>query len=116
MTDVVTITIPVAISAVSLFASVFFSNKSNRRADTKDIEERVAHNTKIDMKLDEINRNVIDVKYDLSALKKDVQAHSERLAKLEGSVKTAHERIDSITGQKRIFGGSERKENGEYKV
>ena len=116
MTDVVTITIPVAISAVSLFASVFFSNKSSHRADTKDIEDRVAHNTRVDMKLDEINRNVMDIKNDLSTLKKDVQSHSERLAILEGSVKTAHERIDSITGQKRIFGGSERKENGENKV
>lgn len=108
MTDVVTITIPVAISALSLIASLFFNYKSGRRTDTKDIEERVKHDTKVDMKLDEINRNVMDVKYDISSLKKDVQSHSERIAKLEGSVKTAHDRIDTITGQKRIFGNAEK--------
>ena len=42
------------ISIVSLAFSVFFGLKSSKHTDTKDIEERVKDNTRINMKLDAI--------------------------------------------------------------
>ena len=84
--------IPIALSSFT----VFYVIKNNKRSDTKDIEARVIENTKMNMKLDEIGRNVADIKYDISATKKDVQSLTERLAKVEASVKQAHYRIDRI--------------------
>mgnify|MGYP000046242219 CR=1 FL=1 len=84
--------IPIALSAFT----VFYVIKNNKRSDTKDIEARVIENTKMNMKLDEIGRNVADIKYDISATKKDVQSLTERLTKVEASVKQAHYRIDRI--------------------
>ena len=40
----------IVISVLSLAFSVFMGVKNNKRSDTKDIEERVKDNTKINMK------------------------------------------------------------------
>ena len=44
----------IIISVLSLGFSVFMGLKSNKRTDTKDIEDRVKENTRINMKLDAI--------------------------------------------------------------
>ena len=44
----------IIISVLSLSFSVFMGLKSDKRTDTKDIEERVKENTRINMKLDTI--------------------------------------------------------------
>ena len=45
-----TIEIALLISIVSVAFSIFFGIKNSRRADTKDIEERVKENTRINVK------------------------------------------------------------------
>lgn len=96
MTATAVSVIAVVISAVSLLAMLYFNSKSSKHTDVKDIERQVAERTEMNMKLDEINRNTTDIKYDVSAVKKDVQAHGDRIIKVEESVKSAHHRLDTI--------------------
>ena len=90
------IEVALIISCLSVAFSIYFGLKSSKRTDIKDIEEKVAENTKINMKLDEINRNTNDIKYDITSVKKDIQKHSEQLILLDASSKSAHHRIDGI--------------------
>lgn len=88
--------IGVCISAISVCVVIYFNSKNSKHTDVKDIERQVAERTEMNMKLDEINRNTTDIKYDVSAVKKDVQAHGDRIIKVEESVKSAHHRLDTI--------------------
>ena len=54
------------ISIVSLAFSVFFGLKSSKHTDTKDIEERVKDNTRINMKLDAIAGTTQEIKSEIS--------------------------------------------------
>lgn len=92
--------IGVCISAISVFAVIYFNSKNGRRTDVKDIERQVAERTETNMKLDEINRNTQEIRYDVSSVKKDVQRHGEKIVEIESSAKQAHHRIDGI--EKRI--------------
>lgn len=88
--------IAVFVSVVSVFSGIYFNSKNSKHTDEKEIRERIEEQTRINMKLDEINRNTTDIKYDVSAVKKDVQSHGDRLIKVEESVKSAHHRLDTI--------------------
>lgn len=88
--------IGVFISAVSVTTVIYFNSKNSKHTDEKEIRERIEEQTRVNLKLDEINRNTTDIKYDVSAVKKDVQAHGERLIKVEESVKSAHHRLDTL--------------------
>ena len=96
MTATVISIIGVCISAISVCAVIYFNSKNSKHTDEKEIRERIEEQTRVNLKLDEINRNTTDIKYDVSAVKKDVQAHGDRLIKVEESTKSAHHRIDSI--------------------
>lgn len=94
-----TIEITLLISAVSVAFAIYFGLKSNRRSDVKEIEERVANNTKVNMKLDNVLNVVNDIKYDISATKKEVQELDRRLVIVEQSTKSAHHRLDDYIGR-----------------
>ena len=91
--------IAILISIVSVVFSIFFGMKNNKRTDTKDIEERVKQNTKINMKLDNINSTTQDIKSQLSSVRSDIQKHNDKLIVLEQSCKQAHKRIDEIASR-----------------
>ena len=86
----------IIISVLSLGFSVFMGLKSNKRTDTKDIEERVKENTRINMKLDAISNNTIDIKNEVSEMRKEINSHDSRIVKVEESVKSFHHRLDGI--------------------
>lgn len=88
--------IGVCISGISVCAVIYFNSKNSKHTDEKEIRERIEEQTRVNLKLDEINRNTTDIKYDVSAVKKDVQSHGDRLIKVEESVKSAHHRLDGI--------------------
>lgn len=90
------LTLPAVISIVAVCVSIYFGFIGNRRSDTKSIEDRVARDTKTDMKLDEISRGVQDIKYEVGTVKKDIQKHNDRLVVVERSVEKAHSRIDTV--------------------
>ena len=90
------IEITVLISAVSVAFAVYFGLKNSRRADTKDIEERVKGDTRINMKLDVISSDTKEIRSELSSMRDDIKQHNDRLIKVEESCKSAHHRLDSV--------------------
>ena len=97
-----TVEVALIISIVSVVFSVFFGLKNNRRTDTKDIEERVKENTRINFKLDNIGQTTQEIKTEISSMREDIKSHNDRIIKLEESCKSAHHRIDM---SERINGG-----------
>ena len=90
------IEIALLISIISVAFSVFFGLKDSRKSDVKDIEDRVARDTKTDMKLDEISKDVKEVKETVRNIQNDVKDHEGRIVKLEASYKAEHKRLDEI--------------------
>lgn len=106
------ITTVALISFISLLFSVFVWTKSNKRTDTKDVEERVKENTRINMKLDTIGTNVSDIKAEVGSLNTTVHKQEEKLILVEASAKSAHHRIDSLEERLNLQGRTPR--GGEY--
>ena len=101
-----TIGIPTLVSIFALFATaisvvfaVYFGLKNTKRSDTSDIERKAAETATINVKLDQIGRDVKDIKDDITVTKKDVQSLTERVITLEQSTKSAHHRIDGLEGK-----------------
>lgn len=90
------VTLAVIISIISVAFSVYFGLKNSRRTDSKDFEENVKNNTRINMKLDEISRNVTDMRVEITSMREDMKSHNDRIIKVEESCKQAHHRIDGI--------------------
>ena len=92
----VEITLAVLVSIASLSFSIYMGLKNSKRTDSKDIEERVARETKLDMKLDEIGNDVKEVKETVRTIQGDVKNHEGRIVKLEASYARLHERVDNF--------------------
>lgn len=90
------IEISILISIISVSFAVFFGLKNSKKSDAKDIEDRVARDTKTDMKLDEISKDVKEVKETVRNIQNDVKDHEGRIVKLEASYKAEHKRLDEI--------------------
>ena len=88
------ISLAIVVSIISLCFSAYFGLRNNKRSDTKDLEERVKSDTRINMKLDNISVAVADVKKEVASMREDIASHNGRLIKLEASAKSAHRRID----------------------
>lgn len=84
------------ISIVSLAFSVFFGLKSSKHTDTKDIEERVKDNTRINMKLDAIAGTTQEIKSEITTMREEINKHNDKIIKLEQSLKSAHYRLDTL--------------------
>lgn len=91
-----TIELALLVSVVSVCFSVYFGLKNNKRSDTQELQTRIAENTRLNVKLDEIARNIVEIKEDIRLQKKEVQSLAERMARVEASTKQAHHRIDRI--------------------
>lgn len=99
--------IGVCISAISVGAVIYFNSKNSKHTDTKDneqhmkerieeIKERTKENAIITGKLDLINSSNQEIKEQITSLVKKVDAHGDRLTKVEESLATAWKRIDEI--------------------
>lgn len=91
-----TIEIPIAISIISALVALYSVIKSTKRADTSDVEKKAVESATINVKLDQIGADVRDIKYDITAVKKDVQGLTERMIIVEQSTKSAHKRLDNM--------------------
>ncbi len=91
--------ITILISVLALSFSIYMGVRNNRKEDDKDIADKVARDTIINCKLDEISSDVKDVKYDMSTTKNKVEDIDKRLVVVEQSVKSAHHRIDRLEGK-----------------
>ncbi len=92
----------IVVSVLSLIFTVLMGLKNNKRSDTKDVEERVKENTRINMKLDNINSTTQDIKSELMTVRTDLQKHNDKLIILEQSCKQAHKRIDELNNRLNI--------------
>jgi septal ring factor EnvC (AmiA/AmiB activator) len=102
------IELAILISVVSVVFSIFFGLKNNKRSDTKDIEERVRNDTKINVKLDNISQTTQDIKNEIASMRDDIKSHNDRIIKVEESVKQAHKRLDIM--ENRLDGKEEQHE------
>lgn len=91
-----TIEIPIAISIVAAIFSIYSVVKSIKRSDSSEVEKKAVESATINVKLDQIGSDVRDIKYDITAVKKDVQSLTERMIIVEQSTKSAHKRLDSM--------------------
>lgn len=91
-----TIEVALLISIVSVAFSIYFGIKNSKKSDEKEIAERIARDTRTDMKLDEISSNVRDVKETVKNIQNDIKDHEGRIVKLESSYKAEHKRLDEI--------------------
>lgn len=93
-----TIEVALLLSIISVAFSVFFGIKNSKKSDQKDIADRIARDTRTDMKLDEISSNVRDVKETVKNIQNDIKDHEGRIVKLESSYKAEHKRLDELFG------------------
>lgn len=91
-----TIELALLISIVSVCFSIGFGLKNNKRTDTKDIEERVKENTRINTKLDSICQDTKEIKVEIASMRDDIKSHNDRIIKVEESCKQAHHRLDTL--------------------
>lgn len=96
MTIELPIAITVSVSIISVVFAIYFGIKSSKRADTSDVEKKAVETATINVKLDQIGSDVRDIKYDITAVKKDVQGLTERMIIVEQSTKSAHKRLDGM--------------------
>lgn len=89
------ITFAVLVSIASLSFSVYMGLRGNRKTDEKEIAERIARETRVDMKLDEISKDIKEVKETVKNIQNDVKNHEGRIVKLEASLKALHKRLDT---------------------
>ena len=71
----------------------------NRNRD-KDVKQEAARQAVMETKLDAISSGVLTIQVDLKAHEKKWDDMDTRLVRVEESSKSAHKRIDSITGVK----------------
>lgn len=91
-----TIELATLISVISVACAVISAIRSNKRADTSQIERKAAETAVINTKLDQIGADVRDIKYDVTAVKRDIVDLTERMVVVEQSTKSAHHRLDNI--------------------
>lgn len=96
-------TIAVVVSIIALVFSVFFGAmtllftiKNSKRTDTKDLAETIKNSAETNVMLKMISDTTQEIKAEIINMRKEIQSHDSRLAKVEESVKFAHERISDI--------------------
>lgn len=91
--------ITIVISAISMSFAIYIGLRNNRKTDNKDIADKVARDTRIDVKLEEISSYVKEIRDDNSETKRQLIELNRQLALVEASAKSAHHRIDKIEGK-----------------
>lgn len=84
------------VGLVSTICALIYTVKNSKRVDAKDLAEKIKESATVNLKLDTITNTVTDIKYDISATKKDVANLSIKVAEIEQSAKSAHRRLDSV--------------------
>lgn len=96
MVQVILMWTPIVVSIAALFFSMYRGQKSDKQLDTKEFEERIKENTKINYKLDEISKNLGELKHDVTVFGNDERAIENRVAVAESSLKSLHKRVDTM--------------------
>ena len=88
--------VPIIVSVLAFCFSVYMGMRGNKKTDENEIAERIARETRTDMKLDEISKDIKEVKETVKNIQNDVKDHEGRIVKLEASYKQCHKRLDEV--------------------
>jgi peptidoglycan hydrolase CwlO-like protein len=88
--------LPIIVSASAFCFSVYMGLKGNRKTDENEIAQRIARDTRTEMKLDEMSKDIKEIKETVKNIQNDVKDHEGRIVKLEASLKAVHKRLDEI--------------------
>lgn len=94
-----TIEIALLISAVSLAFSIYTGVTGIKRNRTSDDKREASELTTVIVKLDAIGRDTAEIKNDLKSVKADVKGNTEKIIRLEESLKSAWKRINFLEGK-----------------
>ena len=96
-------TIAIMISIISVVITLIFNSfvlyfnfKNSNRTDTKDFAETVKNTARINVMLEMISNTTQEIKSEIVNMRKEIQTHDSRLAKVEESVRYAHKRIEEL--------------------
>lgn len=84
--------IPYIISALALLFSAYQFVRASEKEDTGQI-------TTVLIKLENIAEGITEIKGDMRGVKEEVNSLRERVATVEASAKSAHKRLDMISGK-----------------
>lgn len=99
--------IGLVVSIVSVSAVVYFNSKNSKHTDAKDVEEhakerieeikeRTKENAVINAKLESIISSSQEIKEQIASLVKKVDAHGDRITKVEENLKSVWKRVEHI--------------------
>jgi hypothetical protein len=88
--------IPWLISCISIAVAVYFGTKTQKRADTAEIEKESTATATMMVKLEAIVDGIKEIKTDNRNMQSEMKEFRERLALNEASVKSFHKRMDSV--------------------
>lgn len=94
----VKIDIALLISVISVLSALFFAARNSKKQDYSEVEKKAVETATINVKLDAIGNDVKDIKYDITAVKREVTSLTERMIIVEQKTKSAHHRIDELVG------------------
>lgn len=92
------IDIALLISIISVVTVLLSSLKNSKKLDFSEVEKKAVETATINVKLDAIGNDVKDIKYDITAVKREVTSLTERMIIVEQKTKSAHHRIDELVG------------------
>ena len=88
--------IAILISIVSVAFAIYFGIKSNSRQSAKEIEERVARDTRVDMKLDSIFKICSDFQTALDSISMELKRQDKTISELERNMVEFNGRLELI--------------------
>lgn len=94
------IEVALLVSLVSVAFSVFSGVVAMKRTSNKDSAENATQLTTVLIKLENISGGISEIKNELRNVKEDIQDLRDRMIIVEQSTKSAHRRLDEVTGQK----------------
>ena len=92
------IDIALLISIISVVTVLLSSLKNSKKQHFSEVEKKAVETATINVKLDAIGNDVKDIKYDITAVKREVTSLTERMIIVEQKTKSAHHRIDELVG------------------
>lgn len=94
-----TLELSILISVVSVAFALYSGITNLKRNGKKDTAEEAAQLTTVIVKLESIRDGVAEIKSDMKNAKGEIQELRERLVIVEQSTKSAHHRVDELTGE-----------------
>lgn len=93
---------------VSVVAAVYFTFKSNSRANNDEVSKKAQVDAILSQKLDSISDDTKEIRKEITDVKVKVNDLSERVVMVEQSIKSAHHRLDRYE-EEEIYHGKPRK-------